>query len=68
MTANAVDDIQPKAAMNSDELARWNALPPEQQLKRPRAAIRRGVESGPANMTMDRIWAKLRARHPDAKL
>lgn len=68
MTTNTLDDIQPKAVMSPDELARWDALPPEEQLMRLRAIIERGVESGPSNLTMDQIWAKLRARHSDAKL
>ena len=54
--------------MSPDEQARWDALPPEEQLARLRAAIERGVNSGPAKLTMDEIWAKLRARHHDAKL
>jgi hypothetical protein len=68
MTTRTVDDILPKAVMNPDEQARWDALPPEEQLARLRAAIERGVGSGSANATMDEIWAKLRARHRDAKL
>jgi hypothetical protein len=63
MTTKIVDDIQPKAVMSPDEQARWNNLPREEQLVRLRAAIERGIDSGPANATMDEIWAKLRARH-----
>jgi hypothetical protein len=54
--------------MSADEEARWNALPPEEQLVRLRAVIARGVDSGASNLTMDQIWEKLRAHHPDAKL
>jgi hypothetical protein len=68
MATKTADDIQPKAVMSPDEQARWDALPPEEQLTRLRAAIERGVDSGPADVTMDEIWAKLRARHRDAKL
>jgi hypothetical protein len=39
------DDIQPKAVLSPDELKRWNALPPERQLARLRAAIGQGVDS-----------------------
>jgi hypothetical protein len=68
MATKTADDIQPKAVMSPDEQTRWDALPPEEQLARLRAAIERGVDSGPADVTMDEIWAKLRARHRDAKL
>jgi hypothetical protein len=68
MATKTVDDIQPKAVMSPDEQARWDALPPEEQLARLRAAIERGVDSGAADVTMDDIWARLRARHHDAKL
>ena len=51
MVTKTVDDIQPKAVMNPDEQARWDALPPEEQLAHLRAAIGRGIEfwSGPCN-------------------
>jgi hypothetical protein len=68
MSTKTADDIQPKAIMSADEQARWDALAPEEQLARLRAAIERGVDSGAADVTMDEIWAKLRARHHDAKL
>ena len=68
MTTKTADDIQPKAVMSPDEQARWDALPPDEQLARLRAAIERGVDSGPTQLTMDEIWARLRARHHDAKL
>ena len=68
MVTKTADDIQPKAVMSADEQARWDALPPEEQLARLRAAIGRGVDSGSAHVTMDEIWAKLRARNHDAKL
>ena len=68
MATKTVDDIQPKAVMSPDEQARWDALPPEEQLARLRAAIGRGVDSGPARLTMDEIWVRLRTRHHDAKL
>ena len=68
MATKTADDIQPKAVMSADEQARWDALPPEAQLARLRAAIGRGVDAGSANVTMDEIWAKLRARNHDAKL
>jgi len=68
MATKTADDIQPKAVMSPDEQARWDALPPEEQLARLRAAIACGVDSGPGHITMDEIWARLRARHHDAKL
>ncbi len=68
MTTKLSDDVQPKAVMTPDELARWNALPPDVQLARLRTAIQAGLDSGPANVTMDELWAKLRARHSDASL
>jgi hypothetical protein len=64
MTTKTADDIQPKAVMSPDEQARWDALPPEEQLARLRAAIERGLDSGPVHL----IWARLRGRHHDAKL
>lgn len=63
-----IDDIQPKAVMSPTEQGRWGSLPPDEQLARLRAAIQRGVGSGPSDLTMDEIWARLRARHADAKL
>ena len=63
-----LDNVQPKAVMTPDELARWNQLPADEQLARLRAAIQRGIDSGLAHVTMDEIWLKIRARHPDAKL
>jgi hypothetical protein len=68
MGTETVDDVQPKAVMTADELARWNQLPVDEQLARLRAAIRRGIESGPSDMTVDQIWAKIGARHRDAGL
>jgi hypothetical protein len=58
----------PKAVMTLEELARWNELPADEQLAQLRAAVCRGVDSGPSDATMDQIWAKVRARHPDAGL
>lgn len=54
--------------MTPEELARWNELPADEQLARLRAAVRRGIDSGLSDATMDEIWAKIRARHPDAGL
>ena len=68
MSTKTLDDVQPKAVMTPDELARWNELPADEQLARLRAAIQRGIDSGVAHVTMDEIWAKIRARHPDAQL
>ena len=56
------DKAEPKAVMTANELARWNALPADEQLARLRAAIRRGVESGPSDLTMDQIWERVGAR------
>ncbi len=67
MTAT-LDDIQPKAVMTAAEEARWNALPPEEQLARLRSAIQRGIDSGASKLSMDEIWAKVAARHANAKL
>ena len=66
MGIKTIDDVQPRAVMTPDEVARWNELPADEQLARLRAAIRRGVDSGPADATMDQIWAKIRAHHSDA--
>ena len=68
MSTKTMNDVQPKAVMTPDEVARWDELPAEEQLARLRAAIQQGIDSGPADVTMDQIWAKIRARHPDAKL
>jgi hypothetical protein len=68
MSGKPICDVQPKAVMTPREQARWNALPPDSQVANLRAAIGRGFESGPADVTMDEIWARLRARHHDAKL
>ena len=68
MAAKTTDDIHPKAVMRPDEQAQWDALARQTQLARLRAAIERGVNSGPAHITMDEIWARLRAHHHDAKL
>jgi len=62
MSPNTINDVQPKAVMTPDELARWNELPADERLARLRAALRRGIESGPADVTTDEIWAKIRAR------
>jgi hypothetical protein len=68
MSIKTIDDVQPKAVVTPEEVARWNQLPADEQPARLRAAIRRGVDSGPTDATMDQIWAKIRARHPDAEL
>jgi hypothetical protein len=68
MSAKTIDDVQPKAVMTPEELARWNELSADDQLAQLRAAVRRGVDSGPSDATMDQIWARIRARHPDAGL
>jgi len=68
MTTTIINDVQPKAVMTTDEVELWNDLSADEQLARLRAALQRGIDSGPADVTMDRIWAKIRARHPDAKL
>jgi hypothetical protein len=54
--------------MSPTEPGRWGSLPPDEQLACLRAAIQRGVDSGPSDLAMDEIWARLRARHADAKL
>jgi len=58
MRANTINDVQPKAAMTPDEVARWNELPADEQLARLRSALQRGIDVGLAGVTMDRIWAK----------
>jgi hypothetical protein len=68
MATKTIDDIHPRAVMSPTEQGRWGSLPPDEQLVRLRAAIQRGVDSGPSDLTMDEIWARLRARHTDAKL
>lgn len=68
MSAMIIDDIRPEAVMSPEELERWKALPADEQLVRLRAAIQRGIESGPSELDMDQIWSRIRARHPNAKL
>jgi len=68
MSTRTTDDIQPKSVMSPDEMKRWDALPPEEQLVRLQAAIAHGIESGMSDLTMDQIWARIRSRHPDAKV
>ena len=68
MNTKVLDDIQPKAVMSAEELTRWNALPPEEQIARLRAAIDSGVESGPTDLTVEQIWARLRDRHDARRL
>ena len=68
MNAPTIIDVELQAAMTDDELRLWEALPPTEQLARLRAAIDKGVASGPTDLTMDAIWSRLQARHPDAKL
>ena len=68
MKTQTIDDIRPKAVMSPEELARWKALPADEQLVRLRAAIQQGVDGGPSDLDMDKIWNRIRARHPDAKL
>jgi hypothetical protein len=68
MGIKTIDDVPPKAVMTPEELARWNELPADEQLARLRAAIKRGVDSGPTDATVDQIWANVRTRHPDAGL
>jgi hypothetical protein len=62
MSANPINDVQPKAVMTPDEVARWNELPADEQLARLRVALQSGIDSGPADATMDQIWAKIRSR------
>jgi hypothetical protein len=57
-----INEVEPKAVMTADELARWDALPTDEQLARLRGAIRRGIESGPSDLTVQQIWGRLRAR------
>jgi hypothetical protein len=52
--------------MTPEERARWNELPVDEQLARLRAAIKRGVDGGPTDATMDQIWAKIRLTPPPA--
>ena len=68
MATITTDNIQPKAVMTPDEEARWNALPPEEQIARLRATIAQGMDSGTSPLSMDEIWARVRARNADAKL
>jgi hypothetical protein len=68
MSIKTINDVQPKAVMTPEELAHWDELPAEEQLARLRAAIQRGIDSASSDITMDEIWAKIRARHPDAGL
>jgi hypothetical protein len=66
MGTKTINDVQQKAVMTPEELAMWEELPADEQLARLRAAIRLGLDSGSTDATMDQIWAKIRARHPDA--
>ena len=43
---NTIDDVQARTVMTPDGVARWNGLPPDEQLARLRAAIQRGIDSG----------------------
>lgn len=45
MSTETLANVQPKAVMTPDELARWNQLPADEQLARLRAAIQRGIDS-----------------------
>lgn len=61
------NEILPSSGMDDEEFRQWQALTPEEQLLRMRRAIQNGFESGLSHETMDEIWARLRARHPDAR-
>ena len=61
-------DVRARAVVTADEAPRWNGPPPEEQLARLRAAIQRGIDSGVQELTMDDIWARIRARPPVASL
>ena len=52
MGIKTIDDVQPKAVMTPEELARWNELPADEQLARLRAAIKRGVDKAVAREIM----------------
>jgi hypothetical protein len=62
MSIKTIDDVQPKAVMTPEEVARWNQLPADEQLARLRAAIRRGVDSGPTDATTSKIRENLSSR------
>jgi hypothetical protein len=62
MGNDMTDNVEPKAVMTTDELARWNALPTHEQLARLRDAIQRGIESGPSDLTMQQVLDRVRAR------
>jgi hypothetical protein len=56
------DNVEPKAVMTADELARWNELPVDEQLARFRVAIQRGIQSGQSDLTVRQIWDRVGAR------
>ena len=68
MSTTTIDDIRPEAVMSPEELERWTALPADEQLARLRTAIELGVDSGRSDLDMDKIWSRIRTRHPDAEL
>ena len=68
MTATIKNDIRPEAVMTEDELRRWEALPPAEQLERLRVAIAGGITSGQSASSMYDIWSRLEARLANAKL
>ena len=68
MSTTTIDDIRPEAVMSPEELERWKALPADEQLARLRTAIELGVDSGRSDLDMDKIWSRIRTRHPDAEL
>ena len=64
---HTLSDTQPQAVMTEEEITEWERLPASEQLLRLRAAIARGVRSGPAKRTMDEILQSVLDRHLDAK-
>jgi len=61
LTANAV---MPSATPTEDEIAAWQELPRDEQLRRMRQMLTSPEASTPCNATMEEIWAEIDSDAP----
>ena len=64
MVDTLIDTVMPSAAPTEEEIAAWQELPRDEQLRRMRQMLTSPEASTPCNTTMAEIWAEINSDAP----
>jgi hypothetical protein len=64
MVDTLIDTVMPSAAPTEEEIAAWQELPRDEQLRRMRQMLTSPEASTPCNTTMAEIWAEIDSDAP----